>query len=93
MVSRKVGAPRNNQNRLGKGVKEKKRIQVNMSVSDHCEVSNGVVVDLRARFEDYLLSQGVIPTEEAIKSLARQWAYESWWFRLKRAEDEQTIIL
>lgn len=92
MVSRKVGAPRNNQNRSGKGVKEKKRIQVNMSVSDRCAISDGVLVDLRARFEEYLLAQGLDPSEEAIKSLARQWAYEAWWFRLKRAEDEQSII-
>lgn len=93
MVLKKVGAPRNNQNRLGKGLKEKKRIQINMSISDRSEISTGVIVDLRARFEDYLLAQGVTPSEEAIKTLARQWAYESWWFRLKHAEDEQAIIL
>jgi hypothetical protein len=89
---KRAGAPRNNQNRKGKGTKAKKRIAVNMGISDRSEISSGVYVDLRKRFEDYLLDQGVQPTEDLIKKVARDWAYESWWQHLSRAEDEQAII-
>lgn len=90
---KRVGAPRNNTNRKGKGRKEKKRIQVNMSISDRVDIGDGVYADLRARFEDYFYDQGLIPTEDLIKEQARTWAYEAWWFRLKRAEDNQAQIL
>jgi hypothetical protein len=93
MIQGKVGAPRNNQNRKGKGIKEKKRIQVNMSISDRIEVSDGVYTDLRHRFEEYLLNQGIDPTEDEIKAVARQWAYEAWWHHLRKAEDDHAIIL
>jgi hypothetical protein len=92
MAHGRPGAPRDNQNKKGH-TKEKKRIPVNMSISDHAEISDGVYTDLRGRFEEYLLNQGIQPTEDAIKSLARQWAYEAWWFRLKKAEDDQAMIL
>lgn len=93
MVHGKAGAPRNNTNRLGKATKQKKRIQVNMSISDHSEMSDGVFADLRERFEGYLLCQGIQPTEEEIKAVARQWAYAAWWQNLSRAEDERVMIL
>lgn len=93
MVHRQVGAPRGNKNRTGKGTKQKKRIQVTMSISDRVEMSDGIYADLRGRFEEYFLDQGTQPTEDEIKSLARQWAYETWWHRLKKAEDDQAMIL
>lgn len=92
MVHGQAGASRNNTNRAGKGVKEKKRIQISMSISDHVEVSDGVFADLRERFERYFSDQGIQPTEGLIKQVARDWAYEVWWHRLSRAEDEQAII-
>ena len=92
MEKRGVGAPRNNQNRKGRGIKDKKRIPVNMSISDHSEISQGVYANLRGRFEDYLLNDGIPPTEEHIQELARQWAYEAWWQHLQQAEDAQAII-
>lgn len=88
----KVGAPRRNQNRKNK-TKEKGRIPLSLSISDKTEVSEGVYVDLRARFEEYLLAQGELPTEERIREVARTWAYEAWWVRLKQAEDEQAEFL
>lgn len=90
---RAPGARRGNTNRQGKGLKEKKRIQISMSISDRVEISEGVYIDLRERFENYLLDQGIEPNEASIKQVARQWAYETWWYRLKRAEDEQATIL
>ncbi len=93
MVHGKSGPPRGNTNRLGKGIKEKKAIKFSMSISDHVQISDGVYDDLRARFEDYLLDQGIQPTEELIKQVARDWAYETWWMRLKRTEDEQAMVL
>ncbi len=93
MANGQPGAPRDNHNRTGKGLKPRGRIAVTMSVSDQTEISAGIHVDLRRRFEDYLLAQGIMPTEQAIRDLARQWAYEMWWGRLTRAEDEQAMIV
>jgi hypothetical protein len=93
MAVGQAGAPLGNKNRAGKGTKKKKRVQISMSISDHSQISDGIYADLRGRFEHYLLDRGIPPTEEEIKSLARQWAYENWWHRLKTAEDDLAMIL
>lgn len=64
-----------NKNARGKRVK-RDRVAVNMSVS----AKNGLL----ELFEEYLLSQGIHPTDEAVKELASRWAYDHWYQRLKR---------
>jgi len=92
MAYGQAGAPAGNKNRQGK-TKDRKRIQVSMGISDHVKINDTLYADLRKRFEEYLLAQGIPPDEDEIKSVARRWAYEAWWLHLKRAEDDQAIII
>jgi hypothetical protein len=68
-------APRNNTNRKGKKSVDRERIPINLSLSK----GNGLL-DL---FQEYLLGQGIDPTDAAIREQAASWAYEYWGERLK----------
>lgn len=68
-------AKKGNKNASGKRV-DRNRITVSMGISR----SNGLL-DL---FEEYLLGQGIEPTNENIKEVASTWAYHDWAERLKR---------
>jgi hypothetical protein len=72
---KKTGAPRRNKNASKKRV-ARDRIAVNLSISE----GNGLL-DL---FDRYLSVQGVPATDENIKQLASDWAYQYWGERLKR---------
>jgi hypothetical protein len=82
----KPGAPRNNQNRKGKKSVKRDRIPLTLSISEQ----NGLL----ALFERYLEAQGIEPTDDHIRSTARDMAYEAWETHLKRfLEDQEADLL
>lgn len=81
-----MAAKRGNRNAAGKRVKGG-RIALHLSISE----GNG----LRPLFVEYLSSQGVEPTDEAIKEIAGTEAYRHWaeWLKRQIETNEQAIII
>lgn len=80
-------APRGNKNAAGKKRSERERISLSLGISKQ----NGLL----ELFAEYLSRQGTPPTDENIKSLARDLAYQSWaeWLKRQIEMSDQAIII